>query len=391
MMKILVVMDAIGTGGISSAFLNFIKVLSKEAECDILIFNDESVDRNSIPNSVKILKSGWPLKLLGMPQKSVKERSIIWALVRTLFVITSKVSNGNIARKLLFMFVKNSSKYDVAISYAQDVGWKTLARGCNDYVLQKVEAQFKCAYIHCDYEKFGGFHSGQENTYNKFDNIFCVSEGCRESFVRCFPNLREKTRVMENFIDVEAVRKKAKEYKISSKMCKNIVTVCRVSEEKGIQRTINVIERLKNQGYKFCWTIVGDGEDFCSVKKLIENKELSNYIELVGMKKNTFPYVAKADVFLLPSFHEAAPMVFGECWALGIPVISTETSSAREMVEENKIGIVCQNSEEGIYKALKQFLDEKINTLMIEGLKYGNVNEIPYKNLKEYLSLIGDV
>ena len=109
------------------------------------------------------------------------------------------------------------------------------------------------------------------------------------------------------------------------------------------------------------------------------------------MKKNPFPYVAKADVFLLPSFHEAAPMVFGECWALGIPVISTETSSAREMVEENKIGIVCQNSEEGIYKALKQFLDEKINTLMIEGLKYGNVNEIPYKNLKEYLSLIGDV
>lgn len=390
MIKILVVMDAIGTGGISTAFLNFIKVLSKEVECNVLVFNDENLDTVGIPNNVKIIQSTWPLKILGMPQKKVKEKSFVWALIRTIFVGISKISNGSIARRILFSFAESFSGYDLAISYAQDVGWKCLARGCNDYVLQKVEAKVKCAYIHCDYEKFGGFHRKQEKMYDKFDNIFCVSDGCRKSFIRCFPNLKDKSIVMENFTDIEKVQKKANEYFVSSKKYKRIVTVCRVSQEKGIQRTVSVVERLKNQGYKFCWTIVGDGDDFCDVKNLIHKKELSDYIELVGMKKNPFPYVQNADIFLLPSLHEAAPMVFGECWALETPIISTETSSAREMVEAKKIGIVCKNSEEGIYQAIKQFLEGKITDFMIKGLRNGNVNETPYHQLKQYLSLVRD-
>lgn len=388
-MKVLVVMDAIDIGGISSAFINFVKELDKVVDCDILVFDNESIGKDTFPQSITVVKANWPIKLLGMPQKKVKEKSWFWACIRTAFVMISKVVNGNFARRILLLFTKKLSGYDIAISYSQDVGWKTLARGCNDFVLHNVDAVKKCAYIHCDYERFGGYHKKQENTYRRFNYILCVSNGCRNSFVRCFPDLKDKTIVMENFTDVDLIQYKALEENLPRKNCKNIITICRISEEKGIHRTVRVLEKLKNEGYVFCWTIVGDGADYHLVEEMIKEKEMTDFIEMVGLKKNPFPYLKNADVFLLPSYHEAAPMVFGECWALGIPVISTETSSAREMVEDQGIGFVCENSENGLYVALKGYLDGKLNSESLMGLREQNVNNFPLKHLHAFLKIVG--
>lgn len=387
-MRVLVVMDAIGTGGISSAFINFVKELGKRVDCDILIFDEDSISQDDFPQYVNIIKSNWPLKILGMPQSFVKKKSKIWAFLRIVLVIISRIFNGNYARRILLLFAKKLKGYDVAISYAQDVGWKTLARGCNDYVLYNVNSKIKCAYIHCDYRMFGGYHRNQEKMYGKFNYIFCVSAGCRSSFVKCFPTLDKKAIIMENFTDVAAIHAKSLESNVPKKKCKNIITICRISEEKGIHRALNVIEKLKSEGYIFCWTIVGNGEDYNFVEKMIEDKHITEYVELVGMKKNPFPYLLHADVFLLPSFHEAAPMVFGECWVLGIPIITTETSSAREMVEDQKIGFVCDNSQDGLYKVLKDFLDDKLDFYALSGLKNNNVNKIPSMHLERFLNAV---
>ena len=388
-MKVIVVMDSIGTGGISSAFINFIKEINKIVDCDILVFDDKSLSKELFPRSVTVIKSSWPLRLLGMPQKKVKEESRLWACIRAVFVMISKTLNGTIARRAILLFSKKLSGYDLAISYSQDVGWKTLARGCNDYVLHNVKAAKKCAYIHCDYEKFGGYHKKQVKTYGRFNYILCVSNGCRHSFIRCFPALKDKTIVVENFTDIDSILDKASKENLPRKNCKNIVTICRVSEEKGINRTVCVLEKLKKEGYVFCWTIVGDGPDYHLVEESIKNKGLTEYIEMVGLKKNPFPYLKNADVFLLPSFHEAAPMVFGECWALGVPVISTETSSAKEMVEEQGIGFVCDNTEDGLYTILKRYLDGEINLDSLVGLKEKNVNNLPLIHLKTFLEAVG--
>jgi glycosyltransferase involved in cell wall biosynthesis len=58
-----------------------------------------------------------------------------------------------------------------------------------------------------------------------------------------------------------------------------------------------------------------------------------------------------ADYLLVPSRHEAAPMVFDEASVLGLRIVSTNTTSAAEMVGGDG-GIVCENSPEGIPEAL---------------------------------------
>lgn len=61
-------------------------------------------------------------------------------------------------------------------------------------------------------------------------------------------------------------------------------------------------------------------------------------------------------MLLIPSFSEAAPMVIGEAACLGTPILTTETSSAREMVEQPGLGWVCENTVEGIQTGLEELL-----------------------------------
>ena len=71
---------------------------------------------------------------------------------------------------------------------------------------------------------------------------------------------------------------------------------------------------------------------------------------LLGETLNPYPYMKGADYLLHPSIHEAAPMVFDEAKVLGLPILSTDTTSAKEMLAE--CDIVCENSVQGLQQAL---------------------------------------
>ena len=51
-------------------------------------------------------------------------------------------------------------------------------------------------------------------------------------------------------------------------------------------------------------------------------------------------------------------MVIDEAYALGIPVLTVETTSSREMVTERAGGWVCANSQRGINEALIEVLKQ---------------------------------
>ena len=50
-------------------------------------------------------------------------------------------------------------------------------------------------------------------------------------------------------------------------------------------------------------------------------------------------------------------MVFGESAALGIPVLTTRTCSAEELIGARRLGWVTENSEEGLAEGIAKILD----------------------------------
>ena len=136
-----------------------------------------------------------------------------------------------------------------------------------------------------------------------------------------------------------------------------ILTVCRLEAEKGLLRCVPMMKACEKQGLSFVWHIVGDGTEKEKLAKAIMENGLSARVIFHGNVENPYPYMKKADFFFLPSFHEAAPLVFEEARLLGLPILTTETLSARALVGD--FGIVCQNDDAALEAALLDFLKEK--------------------------------
>ena len=131
---------------------------------------------------------------------------------------------------------------------------------------------------------------------------------------------------------------------------------------------IPILKRIKKSGAAFVWRIGGDGPDHTEIEKRIAESGLKNDIILLGSLKNPYPYFKYSDVVLVPSYNEAAPMVFDEARMFGTLIFTTETASAKEMVSDTHSGIVCKNTDEDI--------EIELNRLIW--------NFVPHKNKVEY-------
>lgn len=385
--KTLIVIDNLNTGGVATSLYNFLHYAEEYMDIDLLVFDMQSIDYSRIPANIKLLKSDSRLSILGVSQKDMFYRSFFNSLKRLFYVLVSRIINGEFARSIMLSKISRLGSYDLAISYAQDNAWKSLSKGCVDYVVKNVDSKRKATFIHCDYSNFGGYDKRQEKTLSQLDDIICVSESCKISFIKMFPNLREKCDVIENFINIKQVVGMSKAFDTGFESEKYFVTVCRLSEEKGLLRTINIWKLLKPiNKYNYKWLIVGDGPDRKKIEKAIRLNHLESSVILVGNQHNPYPYVRNAKLFVLVSFHEAAPMVFGESAALGIPIFATETCSAREIVESRKWGVVVSNNNRGICEGLSTILENGQIPELTPQLD--NVNHMANMQLKTYLNQI---
>lgn len=374
--KTLIVIDNLHTGGVATSLYNYLYFTRELLDISLLVFNEETIDYTKIPKEVLILRPSKCLHILGKNHSEIKQESLIMTILRLIMILIARVINGVFSRNFLWPFVDRIKEYELAIAYAQDDSYHAISKGCIDFIVKKVTAKHRSAMVHCDYRHFGGYAPKQAKMFSKLDSIICVSESCRYSFIDCFPALANKTFACENFTNKEEIIRLAGTGMSYPKGLVNFVSVCRLSRVKGLSRAIKAFGELYRGGYNnFLWTIVGGGTEYDNLKKLIVEENLTGRILLVGNKDNPYFYIKNASCFLLPSFHEAAPMVFTEAAYLGVPVLTTNTCSAKELVERRSIGIVVDNNYEGIKDGLKKILTNPYElSSILSGYMEGNQN-----------------
>ena len=361
-LKTLIVIDNLHTGGVATSLYNFIHFAQSRLDIYLLSFNEESIDKSKLPNGVNIVKSSKILHILGKNHSEIKQESFIMMFYRLVMIFFARVFNGVLSRNFLWPLVSKEGEYDLAIAYAQDDSWKSISKGCIDFIIKKVNAKHKSVVVHCDYKNFGGYNAEQVKMLSQLDNILCVSDSCKRSFVECFPSLESKTRVCENFTKVDEIRSLAGSGTEYPPHTTNYVSVCRLSKVKGLQRTIKAFGQIQKEGLEnFTWTIVGDGPDMEELKNMIQEENLSSRVKLLGNKNNPYVYIKNSSCLLLSSLHEAAPMVFNEAVCLGVPILSTETCSAMELVRDRGYGLVVPNSYDGILNGIRSFLSSPVS------------------------------
>jgi len=199
-----------------------------------------------------------------------------------------------------------------------------------------------------------------QRSYDLFDTIICVSDAAKKAYISVLHDgkIPVQVRVLHNAIDLSRVEEKSKEPIADIPQGQtNFILITRTSPEKRTDRLINAAARLKEDGYNFHVYIVGDGMDSMELRDELSVRGLSDMVILFGHLDNPFPYVLQCNWSLCVSERESFSLSLLESMALKTPVITTDCGGPRDIVDGGKYGLLVENNTEGVYKGMKEVLE----------------------------------
>lgn len=375
MKKVLIVNNNMHIGGVQRALVSLLWQLQERYDVTLLLFSPAGKCMEELPPAVKVITADSHHRYLGMTRYDL--RTAADRLGRGFYGAVSRLFGRKYALFLMGLGQKQLEGYDAAISYLHDGGAKVFYGGCNDFVLNHVAAERKITFLHCDWTLCGADTPENNRLYSRFDRIAACSGGCAEAFLRVNPQLAEKVAVVPNCHRFDRIRASEPEEELDKNDGKlHVLTLARLGREKGVDRALEAIARLGSSREKLRYHVVGDGILRPQLEEYIRRQGLEDTVTLWGEKAMPWGFLRQADLLLIPSRSEAAPLVIGEAACLATPILSTKTSSAEEMIEKPGWGWVCENTVEALTAALSELLNdpEKIQAKHREltGLAFDN-------------------
>lgn len=241
--------------------------------------------------------------------------------------------------------------YDAAINY--------LEIDSPAFLLDCVHAKKYLQWIHIDVDNLADAQALKifESDWARMDGIVCVSQVAVDSFCKHYPELSDKVHLIYNFYDTEDILRKGSEPYTFEGLRPALLSVGRMTEQKKYLRFLDVLARLRDEGFEFSWHVLGEGLQRPQIEEKIQALGLSNRVYLYGLSDNPYKYMKNCDLFVLPSGWEGFPTVTVEAKLLGCPVLATDVAGIREQLIHGQTGWITENSEDAIYQGLKHLLD----------------------------------
>lgn len=366
MKKILFMCINMNIGGTEKALLTMLNEMDRR-KYDITLFmlEEHGGFLNQIPDGIKVmyLKEYKTLKkfINDPPQlvakELIKNRKIIKGLsVLFVYIISKLMKDISIYYKYILSNVDTlNEEYDIAIAYAGPMDFISY------FVINKIKSKKRVQWIHFDISKIGFNVNFAKKIYDKFDKVFVVSNEGKDKLINFLPSLKDKTEVFFNIISCKMIEKMSYEGEGFSDDFDGtrILTVGRLSKEKGQDLIIPVLKKLKENGYKVRWYCIGDGPAKKEYEKLVDKLNIKDDFIFLGSKLNPYTYMKECNIYVQPSKHEGYCITLGEARCFNNPIVTTNFTGANEQIVNENTGLVCEINEEEIYKAIKKLLDDK--------------------------------
>lgn len=362
MKKIIIVNNNMKVGGVQKSLCNLLWELDRAGCYDVTLalFWPVGEYMDSIPPSIKCINISSLFRYLGVCQREMRGLDVI---KRGALAVITRVLGRNAAVRVMRMSqVALPEKYDCAVAFLHNGRNTAFYGGVQDFVLHCVNADRKVTVLHDDYDKCGANHPYNNFLMGQFDQIGACSDGCRGVFEGLVPEWSEKTMTVRNCNNIAEIRRLADEDPICYDEGRlNVLCAARFSPRKGIDRAIEAVDRMLKLGIPVTLHILGSGIMEAELKDMVAQRKIQDFVVFYGEQGNPYRYMKNADLFLLTSYHEAAPMVIDEAYILGVPTLTTRTNSSDEMVTARNCGWVCENSQEALNQALERVLRDKIS------------------------------
>ncbi|MGM1055653.1 MAG: glycosyltransferase [Bacteroidota bacterium] len=392
-MKISFFLINMNLGGTEKAFLNLANELLKlNIEIELILLECKGDLLKAVPANIaiKTLDYSCVKDLFEKPPKIVLIQLIknlqLTLVIQYFFyrVILHKIFNTklNFYNWLSNKMLTEKINCDAAVAFA----------GPHDLisfiVANKIQTKKRFQWIHFDISKISFDQKYYySNLFKKYDQVFSVSMFVKRQLERKINNI--KPILFYNILPIKEILKLSKigeNYSDNQNEIK-ILTIGRLTEEKGFDIAIDVARRLKEKDIHFKWYLIGDGTQKNALIQKTKLYDLENEIIFLGMKRNPYTYLKNCDIYVQPSRHEGFGISVSEAKIFNKPIVVTNIPGFREQIIHKRTGFISEDLDpENLLKGIEYFLNEENRNFVksnFETSKNGNVFGV-----KEFLRLL---
>jgi len=190
--------------------------------------------------------------------------------------------------------------------------------------------------------------------FSSASRVIVLSNGWRDWVESICPDAR--TMVLHN--PVALPRRTSYE----SRDVSTLLFLGRIGRRKGILDLIEAVARLRARFPDIMLLVGGDG-DPAKAEQLAETRGIARNVEFLGWVSGEAKQglLAKATIYVLPSYAEGLPMSVLEAMAAGLPIVATPVGGVPEAVTDGTEGfLVHPGSVAELENRLEQLLDDPL-------------------------------
>jgi glycosyltransferase involved in cell wall biosynthesis len=222
----------------------------------------------------------------------------------------------------------------------------------------------------------------------KADKIIVNSLSFKKEFLQRFNILTTCIYNPFNAIAIKKYSNKKVNFNFFGKKNTNIIAVGRLTDQKDHMTLLKSFLLIRKE-MRPKLLIIGKGYMREHLRIFIKQNKLNKNVKLFGYCQNPYPYIKKADIFILPSIFEGLPNVLLEAQFLKKYIISTDCPTGpKEILLNGKAGDLFQIKN---YIELSKLINnyKKRNTYNKIKIGFKNLNRFDYElNCKKYLQII---
>ena len=319
--NLIVFCPSIEEGGVEKNLINISNSLSKDLKISIITANNDK--KKKFSKDIEFIST----KKLNFTNKNRFLKGIVSAI----------------------LLIKNFKKNCIILSFQSNIIAIVLSKFLNCKIIIRSNTS-PSKYVDSFFKKI------LFKFFFKISNKIIVnSKEFNKEFYKYF-NIRPVT--IYNPIENISYLKKMSFKKANIKLFKNdkslkILSIGRLVKQKDHMTILKAINNIKHKR-KIKLFLIGKGDQKDLLKKYIKKNNLYKIIKLLGYKKNIYPYLKKADLFILSSKYEGLPNTLIEALSFGIPIFSTNCKTGpKEILNKSKYGTLFKV---GDYKTLSNLI-----------------------------------
>lgn len=193
--------------------------------------------------------------------------------------------------------------------------------------------------------------------YPAAEQVAVLSESIREEFLRKYPRFDPRRLVViPNPVQLHIEQEPeclpiAELFGTTKEEIDTVLAMGRLTPSKGYDTLLAAFSVVHRRNLRARLVLFGDGPERGRLEHAVRDMGLSDVVRLPGQTRSPGSVLAQADVFAMTSRFEGFPMALVEAFCAGLPTAAFDAPGVRDLVVDNKNGILVPRGGRGALAA----------------------------------------